>query len=262
MEKNKLLLVAGSVGIFLIVALGAALVINSIEKTDPSVVARQPYAPGMSGTLVPNISNIETPVEISQAANIPETDTQTETAHQPSASVVDKPGSVDTISLLNKPEINILQPAPEAKIPDSINHVYGDAGTKGSPNVRIETYTPAGAAARSSEPIKLPAAPVSKPPAASVPSTQVTKAPVKTYDDFWVQTGSFSTKVRADNVKESLGAKGIGSVIEVRNVNEQTWYRVRVGPYTSQNEAQYWLSLIQAIDGFEESQIWQSQSTR
>jgi hypothetical protein len=28
-----------------------------------------------------------------------------------------------------------------------------------------------------------------------------------------------------------------------------------VGPYTSENEAGYWLTLVQAIDGFGESQV-------
>jgi DedD protein len=114
--------------------------------------------------------------------------------------------------------------------------------------------------------------PVSKPrtTAAPPPSTQVSRAPsqapkpapAKVYNDYWVQTGSFEAKVRADNVKESLGAKGISSVIEVRDINSKTMYRVRVGPYTSQDEAKYWLELIQSIDGFKDSQIWQSQSVR
>jgi DedD protein len=37
---------------------------------------------------------------------------------------------------------------------------------------------------------------------------------------------------------------------------------VRVGPYTSQNEADYWLALIKSIDGFGESQIWQNNAFR
>jgi DedD protein len=38
-------------------------------------------------------------------------------------------------------------------------------------------------------------------------------------------------------------------------VDGQTWYRVRVGPYTSENEAGYWLALVRAINGFDQSQI-------
>jgi DedD protein len=82
------------------------------------------------------------------------------------------------------------------------------------------------------------------------------------YDTYWVQTGSFSTRVRADGAKETLAGKGITSIIENRDVEGKIFYRVRVGPYTSQNEADYWLSLVKTINGFEESQVWRSQTRR
>jgi DedD protein len=85
---------------------------------------------------------------------------------------------------------------------------------------------------------------------------------VNAYNDFWVQAGSFTAKVRAENVKETLASKGITSIIENRDVNGATFFRVRIGPYTSQNEADHWLALIKSIKGFEDSQIWQSPSVR
>jgi DedD protein len=69
------------------------------------------------------------------------------------------------------------------------------------------------------------------------------------YDAYWVQTGSFPTKNQADKAKEILGAKGLTAVIENGEVKGETWYRVRIGPYTSQNEADYWLSLVRSING-------------
>jgi cell division protein FtsN len=56
-----------------------------------------------------------------------------------------------------------------------------------------------------------------------------------------------------------LAAKGLNSIIDNREVNGQIWYRVRVGPYISENEAGYWLALVRAIDGFGESQIRSTQ---
>jgi DedD protein len=77
--------------------------------------------------------------------------------------------------------------------------------------------------------------------------------------DYWIQTGAFSALVRAEDAKESLAAKGLSSIIDNREVDGKIWYRVRVGPYTSENEAGYWLVLVQAIDGFGESQIRSTQ---
>ena len=85
---------------------------------------------------------------------------------------------------------------------------------------------------------------------------------IKIYDNYWVQTGAFSTIASAEGVKETLASKGITSIIENGNVNGRTLFRVRVGPYTSQNEANYWLALIKAMDGFEDSQVRQTQSLR
>jgi len=74
-------------------------------------------------------------------------------------------------------------------------------------------------------------------------------------DEFWVQTGAFSTKARADGAKETLGAKGITSLVETKDVNGKNYFRVRVGPYSSKKEAEYWLSLVMTIDGFDESYV-------
>jgi DedD protein len=272
MEKKKLLFVAVSVGLFLVVVIGAAIAVLSKQDADTSVIVRETYAPGMSGTLTPNTSSIGNAAEIPLNTIVSEAEKPELTNQTNPLTDSNQPASADAITMLNNPEINILKsPAPEEKSPDSINHNYGDTNINYASDVRVEKYIPEGVA-KAAETPKAPivSAPVSQPRTTTVTqsSTQVTKAPVqapkpvptKVYNDYWVQTGSFSAKVRADNVKESLGNKGISSVIEVRNINENTMYRVRVGPYTSQEEAKYWLSLIQSIDGFEESQIWQSQS--
>lgn len=89
----------------------------------------------------------------------------------------------------------------------------------------------------------------------TTPKTTAKASPQKTYTDYWVQTGSYSSKARAEAVKEQLQARGITSIIEVKEIAGKTYYRVRIGPYTSQKEAQYWLSLVKNLDGFSESYI-------
>jgi DedD protein len=80
----------------------------------------------------------------------------------------------------------------------------------------------------------------------------------KNRDAWWVQTGSFTNKNWADEARNQLFAKGINSIIENQTVDGKTWYRVRVGPYTSSNEADYWKSLISTINGFEAAQVWKN----
>lgn len=122
-----------------------------------------------------------------------------------------------------------------------------------------------------------PRQPASSRPAASRPAAQAkpavqgtasgtkpagSAAPKRAYNDYWVQAGSFSTRERADGVKHTLDDKGIAAMVTNQEINGNTYYRVRVGPYSSQNEADYWLAMIKSIDGFQDSQIWESQSLR
>ena len=83
-------------------------------------------------------------------------------------------------------------------------------------------------------------------------------APARTINDYWIQTGAYSAIVRAEDAKELLASKGFISIIETRVIDGRNLYRVRLGPYTSEREANYWLALVRAIDGFSDSQIRQT----
>jgi len=142
-----------------------------------------------------------------------------------------------------------------------------DAGN----GTNVITITPPVASGVPNTPAKPVEQPKPKPAVQSTPAkpaaTADTKpaapaADKKTHRDFWVQVGSFSTRERADGVKSTLDNKGLSAIITNQEVEGKTRYRVRVGPYTSQNEADYWLAMVKSIDGFQESQIWQSQSYR
>ncbi|MDR1636669.1 MAG: SPOR domain-containing protein [Treponema sp.] len=112
----------------------------------------------------------------------------------------------------------------------------------------------AGTKAASASPAAKPA-PAARPVAAAKPAPAKPAAAPKVQQDYWVQTGAFNAKIRAEGAKETLADKGIASIIDGREVNGKTWYRVRVGPYTSETEARYWLALVQSIDGFDGSQV-------
>jgi DedD protein len=102
-----------------------------------------------------------------------------------------------------------------------------------------------------------PAPRVQAKPAAVVKKTTETHEAVKKAG-YWVQTGSYVKKSSADSTKDFLNTKGITSIVTNTNVDGRIFYRVRVGPYVSKNEADYWLSLIKTIDGMENSQIWKN----
>lgn len=86
------------------------------------------------------------------------------------------------------------------------------------------------------------------------PVEPVVKKSVK-ITEYWIQAGSFSTLAKANDVKAKLNENGAASTISTTNVNGTDYYRVRLGPYSDQMEADKFLSWVKAVKGFESSYI-------
>jgi DedD protein len=225
MEKKKLLIVAVSVGIVLLIIIAIPLLmIGSRQNLASAALVERDW-----------ITNAEPGVERSLISSSTAIDPQ----DYPNAIRSDE---VDTPQPVEAPHITLTVPVPQtAAVPDTPPaQTQRPPALNLAPSVKPATTKPA---AKSATP-----APIAKPAAASSKN-----------NNYWVQTGAFSTKVRAEGAKESLASKGIISIIDNRDIDGKTWYRVRVGPYMSENEAKYWLALVKSIDGFTDSQIRQTQ---
>jgi len=222
-EQKKLLLVAVSVGVFLLVTITAAVAILAPKANNQETASTaQPYS---SGRLQPaTVGNDTQPVSAAQ-----------ETTTETSGSAVDTKDN-------DRLTINIPKPT-TAAVPDNQEALPTERS--------VATVTPAAKPVAAAK----PAAPKPTTPKALAAKPA---APAKKTSDYWVQIGAFAAKVRAEDTKELLASKGITSIIENREIDGKTWYRVRVGPYTSENEAKYWLALVKTIDGFGESQVRQT----
>jgi DedD protein len=278
MEKKKLLLVAVSVGVFLVIVVSAAILIFTpkVTGTGTALSTARPIPVGAPGALAP----------LEQAT------VQPQPQNSPTEPERLQPASVDAADMVrNSDGIQGMQPPPQATAIQE-NHFYingenpsdgfavekndGNAATRvvinvPKPSTAAVPDTPVESTGKS---VPRQAAP-NRPPA-NAGSSARTNAPAKTaapkpaapspapstYNSYWVQTGAFTAKVRAEGVKETLSSKGITSIIENREVDGKTWYRVRVGPYTSENEANYWLALVKSIDGFADSQVRMTRSQR
>jgi DedD protein len=279
MEKKKLLLVAVSVGIFLIIVIGLSILIFLPRNKEPVSNARAVS----KGTAVnPNTA-------INSDSGIPSEPEQT------------APATVDAVDMLrNRDMIQGLQSPPVPTIvraEESDRSGTGRTSENNGSNLVIEVQRPSAAAVPNTDsagrtgsnqnvapvpsrpasstrdtPSSVPAPSTRSPnppvatitPASKPVSSEPSKPPAqasKTHEDYWIQVGAFSTQVKAQDLKDMLASKGITAIIENRDVNGQNFFRVRVGPYTSQNESNYWLAHIKTL-GFEESQIRQSSALR
>jgi DedD protein len=274
MEKKKLLLVAVAVGVVLLIIIGIPLLMiaprqrpaslqSSLPNTERDwVTAVEPA--GDQRTQPPVIAEPQTysgvqPREVTfpEPPEFPHVTTLTvpvpETAAVPSTTPVQtqKPSTVRLTTAQSAASANPSAAAPVA--------------VKTAPTPQTAAKVPAAKVPA----VKAPATqlPAAKVPAAKVPAAKSSTAKpavnsAKTYNKYWVQTGAFSTKIRAEGAKESLASKGITSIIDNRDIGGKTWYRVRVGPYISETEANYWLALVKSIDGFAESQIRLTQAVQ
>lgn len=81
-------------------------------------------------------------------------------------------------------------------------------------------------------------------------STSTTKA-ASPVTRFWVQVAAYSNKKTAENARSVLSDKKINSDIYTYEDNKsKLFYRVRVGPFTTKSEAEYWQSKIVEIADF------------
>ena len=96
---------------------------------------------------------------------------------------------------------------------------------------------------------------VAKAPATKAATAKkVAAAAKKVPDSFWVQAAAYTSKRNADEARSTLESNKIPSeVFTFTDSNGKTFYRVRVGPYVTKSEAEYWQTRIGMIDKFASS---------
>jgi len=325
MDKKKLLLVAISVGAFLMIVIGAAVLAFPTKGEGRPVITEsaenQPIPPGVGQAKVaaalpnPEIGSPEKPeITVILPEKLEYEPYEAEPSRKPETAPAAGTGRTipDSDFLVSgsprgEPAVRLTVPVPGAQspktgapktsvpaVPSSTVPAGGgeNSGEKDTPRVitiprpqavAVPNSSPAGTRSapapakgtgtggpKAAAPVPVPAAPKQAPVVPSsgaAPRSGSGSASVRAGESagegakrnsYWVQTGSFTAQSRAEGAQDTLKVKGFGAVIENRIVNGKTWFRVRVGPYLSKNEADYWLEEIKTIKGFENSQVWQT----
>ena len=100
---------------------------------------------------------------------------------------------------------------------------------------------------------------VSKSAAKSAPKTVKTAGtPQETLvTQYWVQVASYSNKKGAESARSVLDSNKIpADVFTYVDNKENMFFRVRVGPYTTKSEAEYWRSKINNISEFAKAESY------
>ncbi len=93
--------------------------------------------------------------------------------------------------------------------------------------------------------------------AAKAPQTQMQLSQKTIETIYWVQTASLTSRINAENARDTLTAKHMNAEIFTKETAAGIMHRVRVGPFKNKTEADYWLKKIREIKGFEGSYVSQ-----
>jgi cell division protein FtsN len=80
--------------------------------------------------------------------------------------------------------------------------------------------------------------------------------------EYWIQTGSYKSQTKAEDLAKLLSSKGLPGRVLSFSLNTDTFFRVRIGPYTNKDEAGKFLSIVKQIQGLESSYISSVSATR
>ena len=256
-EMKKMLLVAVSVGVFLLVTITVAILLLTPKAgtEETAFSSSYPYSAGRTQSVTEN--NIDVQQDFIQDTNA------NMIRDNAIVNITGDRNNGDSLTInIPKPSSAAVphtagtQPAASSSVSSNTgsNAVSTDSSSATAANVKPAASAIIPAAVTATQTVPAARAASSSASASTVRQT----VSARSINDFWVQTGAFSAMVRAEDAKELLASKGITSIIENRIVDGRIWYRVRLGPYTSENEANYWLALVKSIDGFGESQVRQT----
>lgn len=278
MEQKRTLWILAAVGVFLLVVLGAALILYSPSaRINQTAVAARKANESSNGwiSLAPSVQPVPLepvqpiaerqdseipPVERGEAdipadnTNIEEIE-KTRIAKVGDMTVIAENATVYNLNPAGNADNTYVPPAYKPTEESTTISVLSERG-KQSPVVpkseaaknAVEKTADKRIAARneSSGTAKKPAA------EKNAPTKSVAKsAVVAAKKQYWVQVTSLTSKKSADEARAVLDENKISAdVFTYEDGKKRLFYRVRVGPYTTKAEAEYWQAKITKIDMF------------
>lgn len=150
-----------------------------------------------------------------------------------------------TVTSVTRVETPVAKPVVKTEKPVSQSKTVAKTTTKAEPNT-------------SSSKTSAKTTTASKTAKKSTEAAKVTTPPAK----YWVQAASFTNKKNAEAAKEILENEKIQSEIFTFSKGDgKLYYRVRVGPYSTASEAEYWRSRISEVEQFSKNSTYVTNSS-
>lgn len=282
MEQKRTLWIVAAVGVFLLVVLGAALILYTPQSKQATI----------ANSRVTNSSTASNGwISLAPSAPLQNSTNTDEKADEESSVLPEKEIPNPAKTELRAEEVNIY--AENANVyseKTELNKLGENATVKTEtsekPTTIVLTEPEKTAEAKTSKPEvskprsnvavknsvsekqKAPAKPEHKNTAKTAKTEQnksvSAKPSVKEPEivQYWVQVSALTSRKSADEARNKLGENQItADVFTYTDNKKRLFYRVRVGPYTTKSEAEYWRTKISKIDSFQNSSSYITSTT-
>lgn len=275
MEQKRILWITAAVGIFLLVVLGGALIIYSPQTRAPKSIAKSASVTESNGWV--SIAPVEKSAETERQV----VDLNAEISENPLVSDSTENQNIpEVVSSFNANNLGVNMSEQEGQIAKTGDvTVYVENATvisakdfseksektlQPSENVQVESKIVPEKKEVVERKVVAKSNPVQeKKVLLPKKSESVSKAPVKSVSEtkkstqYWIQVASLTSRKNADSARAVLGENKItADVFTYKDTSDKLYYRVRVGPYTTKSEAEYWRGEIAKIDSFASSQSY------
>lgn len=274
MEQKRTLWIVAAVGVFLLVVLGAALILYTPQSKQATI----------ANSRVTNNSTASNGwISLAPSAPLQTSTNPDEKVDEESSVLSDKEIPNPAKTELRTEEVNIYAENANVYSEKTELNKLGEnatvkAETSEKPTTIVLTEPEKTAEAKTSKPeVSKPRSNVAvknsvseKQKASAKPEHKNTAKTAKTGQNksvsakpsvkepeivqYWVQVSALTSRKSADEARNKLGENQItADVFTYTDNKKQLFYRVRVGPYTTKSEAEYWRTKISKIDSFQNS---------
>lgn len=280
MDQKRILWIAAAVGIFLLVVVGAALILYSPSfNAEPVMVSVQQQ--DSQPILTPAVNSVTTTnkeehnsviFQQDGATSVPVTEkvkeltviSENTTIYSDKATYTQEGSRIPENSVTQNPpqqtqiQIQIQPMSQETVATQTVTTTPVVAKANTSTNVVPASTSVTSAAketVKKTTTVSTSTVAQKTTTAASTAKKTTTAAQQKAKASYWIQAASFTAKKNAEEARTVLSEQKISSEIFTYESKGNTYYRVRIGPYVTKAEAEYWKGRIALIKGFESCYI-------
>lgn len=300
MEQKRTLWIIAAVGVFLLVVIGAALILSSpVQTQDPSIASLQVQNDTWSLPITSPTAGLEdtttltttTPVTVEGTQSLPNQQIGTQgvlpagnvaNGTIPSTATIDEmtviAGTTNvygtgttTIDLnalkYNAPVQNPAVTAVNQAGKDAVSSVsQGTVATSPTSNtaslVSGSSDNSTTKATSSTVYTKSSTSAEKTTSSATTPTKKAEPVATRIPDQYWVQVASLTNKANAEAARTALAENKIESeIFTYTDSKGKVFYRLRVGPYSTKTEAEYWCHRITLIEEFADSKSYVTNSS-